>query len=140
MAHKESIWRFYFQARWQTALTTFFLIVAIYLSLFFVGNIWNALKFGFYTFLASPDMLGVNFALWGVVFEVAVVIPFLASWYAIFLLPKIWRSDYRILQKSLMTLIIIVVVPMLIIITDTLARYALQTDALREFVNIHKIL
>lgn len=139
MAHKESIWHFYFQARWQTALTTHFLIVALYLSLFYIGNVWNALKFAFYTFISSPEMLGLNFALWGVVFEIAVVIPFLASWYAILLLPKVWQSSYRISQKTLLTVVIILVVPMLIIITDTLARYALESEALREFVSIHKI-
>lgn len=136
---KESIWRFYFQARWQTALTTLFLIMAVYLSLFYVGNIWNALTFAFYTFMASPDMLGLDFALWGVVFEVAVVIPFLASWYAILLLQKIWDSDYRVSQKTLLTLVMLAVVPMLIVITDQLARFALESDALREFVNVHKI-
>ncbi len=137
---KESIWQFYFRARWQTALTTLFLIMAVYLSLFYVGNIWNALEFAFYTFVTSPEMLGVNFALWGVVFEVATVIPFLASWYAILLLPKIWDSTYRISQKTFITVLMIVLVPMVIIITDAAARYALDTPVLREFVNVHNII
>lgn len=140
MAHKDSVLNFYFRARWQTALTTHFLVIAAYLCFFYIGNIWNAIKFAFYTLVYSSDMLGLSFALWGVLFEIAVVIPFLASFYAIFLLPKIWQSEYRNLQKVFMTLLMIAVVPMLIIITDTLARYALETDALREFVNIHKIL
>lgn len=135
----ESIWKFYFKARWQTALTTLFLIVAVYLSLFYIGNIWNALKFAFYTFISSPEMLGLDFAFWGVVFEVAVVIPFLASWYAILLLPKIWESHYRASQKTLLNILMIIVIPMIIILTDQLARFALESDALREFVNLHKI-
>lgn len=136
---KESIWGFYFKARWQTALTTLFLIIAVYLSLFYVGNIWNALEFAFYTFMASSEMLGLDFAFWGVIFEVAVVIPFLASWYAILLLPKIWDSRFRASQKTLMTILMIIVIPMIIILTDQLARFALESDALREFVNLHKI-
>lgn len=120
-------------------LTTHFLIMATYLCFFYFGNIWNAAKFAFFTLLDSAEMLGLGFALWGVLFEIAVVIPFLASLYSIFLLPRIWRSSYRASQKTLLTLIMIVVVPMLIIITDQLARFALESDALREFVNLHKI-
>ena len=136
---KESIWHFYFKARWQTALTTLFLIVTVYLCFFYIGNIWNAAKFLFYTFISSPEMLGLEFALWGVLFEIAAVIPFLASFYAIFLLPKIWRSHYPHSQKILLTLVMLVVIPMLIIITDTLARLALDTNLLREFVEFYKI-
>jgi len=135
----ESIWKFYFQARWQTVMTTHFLIIALYMSLFYVGNIWNAIKFAFFTFITSTEMLGLDFALWGIIFEISVVIPFLASWYAILLLPKIWRSPYTQFQKSLLTLLMIIVIPMIIIITDTVARFSLETGALREFVDLHHI-
>ena len=136
---KESIWKFYFQTRWQTVLTTHFLITAVFLCFFFFGNIWNAAKFALATLMSSADMLGLEFALWGILFEIAVVIPFLVSFYSIFLLPLIWRSWYRISQKLLLTVLMLIVAPMLIIITDQLARFALQSDALREFVNLHKI-
>ena len=136
---KESIWKFYFQNRWQTLLTTHFLITAVFLCFFFSGNIWNAAKFALATLMSSADMLGLEFALWGILFEIAVVIPFLVSFYSIFLLPLIWRSGYRISQKLLLTVLMLIVAPMLIIITDQLARFALQSDALREFVNLHKI-
>ena len=135
----ESIWKFYFQARWQTILTTHFLIMAVYLSLFYVGNTWIAVKFAFFTFVASTEMLGLDFALWGIVFEISVVIPFLASWYAMLLLPKIWRSPYTKFQKSLLTLLMMIIIPMIIITTDTFARFTLETDALREFVAVHNI-
>jgi len=140
MANKDSVLNFYFRARWQSVFTTQYLIVSVYLCFFYIGNIFNAVKFAFFTLVYSGDMLGLTFALWGVLFEISVVIPFLASFYAIFLLPRIWQSEYRIIQKSLMTLLVMAIVPMLIVITDTLARYALETDVLREFVNIHKIL
>ena len=136
---KESIWKFYFQTRWQTILTTHFLIVTAYLSFFYIGNIWNAVKFLFYTFITSPEMLGLEFALWGVLFEISVVVPFLTAFYAIFLLPKIWRSHYKQTQKVLLTLLTLVIIPMLIIITDTLARFALATNVLAEFVGFYKI-
>lgn len=136
---KEPILHFYFQARWQTVLTTLFLIVAVYLCFFYIGNIWNAAKFLFYTFITSPEMLGLEFALWGVLFEISVVIPFLTAFYSIFLLPKIWHSPYGRAQKILLTLVMLAVMPMLIIITDTLARFALDTNVLGEFVQYYKI-
>jgi len=71
--------------------------------------------------------------MWAVVFELTVMIPFLASWYAIFLLPKIWNSNQQTYRKSIMTAFLIVLIPIIITITDTIARYALETDVLREF-------
>ena len=136
---EESIWKFYFKARWQTALTTLFLLITIYLSLFYIGNVWNAIQFAFYTFISSADMLGLTFALWGVIFIVSAVIPFLQSFYAIFLLPKIWRSSLGLYKKSMLTALMIILIPLIVIITNTLAQIALDTDVLREFVNFHNI-
>lgn len=131
---------FYWQARWQAGFTTMYLTVAIYLCFAYIGNIWNALSFAYNTFISSAEMLGLEFVFWGVVFEISAVVPFLASFYSIFLLPKIWRSGYRTSQKIVLTFLVIIIIPMIIVIADTLARFALQTDVLREFVNVNKIL
>jgi len=136
---KENIWKFYFQSRWQTALTVHFLVVVVYLVLFFAGNIWVALKFAFFSLTTSARQLGLEFALWAVIFELTVMVPFFTSWYAIFLLPKIWQSSYTKSQKALMTVLMVVVFTMVIIITDTVARYALDTEVLREFAEIYSI-
>lgn len=98
------------------------------------------MQFAFYTFVSSADMLGLTFALWGVIFMIAAVIPFLQSFYAIFLLPKIWRSHLSKSKKVVLTLLMIIIIPMIIIITTTLAQIALETDILREFVNFHNII
>lgn len=137
---KNSIWKYYFKARWQTALNVHFLVVMVYLSLFYIGNVWNAVQFAFYTFTSSTEMLGLEFAMWGVIFEISVVIPFLTCWYAIALLPKIWQSGLSRFQRVLVTLVMFILIPAIIIITDTVARYALETDALREFVAFYRII
>lgn len=131
---------FYFQARWQAAFITLYLVVALYLCFAYIGNIWNALAFAYNTFISSAEMLGLEFVFWGVVFEISTVVPFLASFYSIFLLPKIWRSEYRASQKTALTFLVIIIIPMIIVIADTLARFALQTDILREFVSVKQIL
>jgi len=135
----ESIWKFYFQARWQTGLTSHFLLGLVYLALFYAGNLWAAFKFTFFTFVASARLLGIEFAFWGLVFILSSVLPFIACWYAIFLLPKIWRNPTGILQKVFLTAVLLVAVPVFIIFADTLARYAINTNVLREFVNVHNI-
>jgi len=136
---KELIWKFYFQSRWQTGLTTHFLFAITYLLFFYIGNLWVAAKFAFFTFISSAQMLGLEFALWGVIFEISIIIPFFSSWYAVFLLPSIWRSQYTKLQKLFLTLLMIMVVVMLIVIADTIARYALEADVLHEFVDFYNI-
>lgn len=131
---------FYWQARWQAAFTTMYLTVALYLCFAYIGNIWNAFALLYYTLLSSAEMLGLEFVFWGVVFEISAVVPFLASFYSIVLLPKIWRSQYRTSQKTVLTFLVIIIIPMIIVVADTLARFALDTDVLREFVNVNKIL
>ena len=137
---KQSILKFYFQARWQTALITHFLIAVFYLVLFYFGNLWNAFQFAFYTFLSSADMLGLEFAAWGIVFEISTIVPFLVAWYAIFLLPQIWLSRFSKFQKTLLTILMLVLIPMIVIIFEAVSKYALETDVLRDFVSYHNIL
>jgi len=136
---KQSIWKFYFQSKWQTALTAHFLVAVIYLVIFYINNLWVALKFAFFTLTTTARQLGLEFALWGVIFEITVIVPFFISWYAIFLLPKIWQSHYSRVQKIILTILMIAVFMSVIIITDTIARYALETGVLREFTQIHNI-
>lgn len=136
---QESIWKFYFQSRWQTALAAHYLIAVAYLAIFYVNNLFVAFKFAFFTFTTSARQLGLEFAVWGVVFMITALVPFFTSWYAIFLLPKIWRSHYTKPQKGFLTILMIAVFASAIVITDTIARYALETGVLREFAHIHDI-
>ncbi|MBU2576052.1 hypothetical protein KKF64_03130 [Patescibacteria group bacterium] len=136
---KESIWKFYFQARWQTALSVHFLVAATYLVLFYIGNIWVALKFVFFSIMTSARLLGLEFALWAVIFELTVMVPVFTSWYAIFLLPKIWRGKYKKPQKIFLTVLMLMLIPIIITITDGIARFALETEVLREFAVFHNI-
>ncbi len=136
---KESIWKFYFQARWQTGLTSHFLLILVYLILFYAGNIWAAFKFGFFTFVGSARLLGLDFAAWGVIFTLSAVLPFISVWYAIFLLPKIWQASFSKWQKVFLTIILLIAIPSIITIADTVARYTLDAPVLREFVRIHNI-
>jgi hypothetical protein len=136
---KENIWKFYFQSRWQTALTVHYLVAVAYLVLFFIGNLWVFIKFAWFSFVTSARQLGLEFAAWAVIFELTVMVPLFTSWYAIFLLPKIWRSDYHRGQKIAITILMLVVFAIIIVITDAVARFALDTDVLREFVDIHNI-
>lgn len=135
----ESIWKFYFQSRWQTALAVHYLVAVAYLVIFYTNNLWVALKFSFFTFATSARALGLKFAVWGVVFMITVLAPFFTSWYAIFLLPKIWRSEYSTAQKIFITALMVVVFAGVMVIADTIARYALDTEVLREFADIHEI-
>jgi len=136
---KEPIWKFYFQSRWQTALTIHFLVAVSYLVLFYIGNIFIAIKFVFFSIITSARLLGLEFALWAVVFELTVMVPVIISWYAIFLLPKIWQSRYKRSQKIFLTILMLLLMPIIIIITDEIARFALETEVLREFAIFHNI-
>ncbi|OIO48282.1 MAG: hypothetical protein AUJ34_03490 [Parcubacteria group bacterium CG1_02_41_12] len=136
---KQSIWKFYFQARWQTVLSVHFLVAAMYLILFYIGNIFVAFKFAFFSIITSARLLGLEFALWAVIFELTVIVPFFTAWYAVLLLPNIWRTKYGKAQKVFLTIVMLGLIPIIIIITDGIARFALETEVLREFAVFHSI-
>jgi len=85
-----------------------FLLIFSYSAVFYAGNIWVAFKFIFYTVRNSAALAGVSYVLWGSVFLVGLIAPFVASVYTIILLYAIWESDrsryHKILSGIFLTL------------------------------------
>ncbi|MBU1179151.1 hypothetical protein KKB69_02360 [Patescibacteria group bacterium] len=130
------IFKFYFAPVWQSALTILYLVFFLYFAVFYVGNVWLALKFIWYTIINSGTLLGLSYLLWGVVFLVTLIIPFSISLYAMLLLYEIWeKKDWPRKEKVLGTLMLIVLVPLVIMAMDETVRIAASQDVLNTFVS-----
>jgi len=125
---------FYFAPVWQSALTILYLLFFLYFAVFYIGNVWLAIKFIFYTIFNSGTLLGLSYLFWGVVFLITLVIPFSVSLYSFLLLYEIWNKDWMRKEKILGTVIIMVTAPLIIIFMDEVIRIVASQDVMTEFV------
>jgi hypothetical protein len=125
---------FYFAAQWRSFFTILYLLAFLYFSAFYSGNLLIALRFVIYTVKNSVLILGLNYLFWGVAFIISLVIPFAVSFYAIFLLFEMWRGTWEHQQKTIATVLIIILVPLIIISMDYVIRIVADQPVLRDFV------
>jgi len=132
------LFRFYFNVApiWQSFLTIFYLVFFSYFAVFYSGKLWIAFSFIIYTIKHSISFLTLNYLFWGVIFLITLIIPFSASFYAIFLLFEIWQHNegWTKKHKVLFTILIIVAVPLIIVLMDHIIRIVIKQDILKPFV------
>ncbi len=137
----KKVFKFYFTPSpiWQSFLAIFYLLFFLYFAVFYVGNIWLALKFIFYTIVNSGVLLGLSYLFWGVIFLISLIVPFSISLYSVLLLYEIWKKDWKRADKVLGTLIILALVPFVIIVMDEVVRIAVSQGVLTEFAIEHNL-
>lgn len=127
--------RFYFAPAWQSLFTISYLFLFLYFAIFYLDNVFLAIKFVFHTFTISTSLLSLSHVLWGALFVIALVMPFAVSIYAIFVLGDIWqRENWKKDQKLLATILAIFVALLVVIIADDLIRSVATRDVLDVFI------
>lgn len=131
----QSLKQFYFKARWQSLLTIPYLFLFIYFTIFYVDNIFLAIRFIFRTFTVSTTLLSLSHVLWGAVFVVALAMPFVISLAMIPTLPNIWKNiTWKKDQKILATIIAFVISIFLMAIANDLIIAVGQREVLDIFL------
>jgi hypothetical protein len=126
---------FYFAPELRTVATILYLGVFGYFCIYYLDNLFLALRFILYILMGHTALQGVEYLFTGMAFVVSLVFPFFISFYSIFVLHRIWhKPDWAVYVKWLMTLIIIVFGVLLIIISDEAARLSARQDVMRSFV------
>jgi hypothetical protein len=125
---------FYFAAKWRSFFTILYLLTFVYFSVFYLGNLLIALRFVSYTIRNSVLLLGLDYLFWGVAFIISLVIPFAVSFYAIFLLFEIWRGSFDHQQRTIATVLIIILVPLIVVSMDYIIRIVADQSVLQDFV------
>jgi len=131
----QNLKQFYFRANWQSLLALAYLFLFLYFSLFYLDNIFLAIKFIFRTFMVSTTLLSLAHVIWGAIFVVALLTPFAISVSMIFALPKIWtKENWKKDQKILATVVAFIVALLAIVIADDLIRAVATQDVLDIFI------
>ncbi len=137
----KKFFRFYFHVApiWRSFFTIFYLAFFAYFAVFYSGKLWIAFNFILYTIAHSVSFLTLNYLFWGVIFLIALIIPFSVSFYSIFLLFEIWQHNdgWTKKRKSLLTILVIIAVPLVIVLMDEVVRIVIKQDILKAFVDIY---
>jgi hypothetical protein len=126
---------FYFAPELRSVATIFYLGIFGYFTLYYIDNLFLAVRFIVYVILSHTALMGTAYLFTGMAFVVSLILPFFVSFYSIFVLHKIWhKPQWAAYAKALVTAAVIVGGILLIILSDDAARLAARQDVMRSFV------
>ncbi len=126
--------RFYSRPHWVSLLTTLYLVCFAYFSIYHLNNIILAIKFIFHTLRIATSLLELSYLLWGVLFIVALILPFTISFSALFFPYEVWRTDWNTERKVIVMALLIAVVLLSVSLIDELIKIIALQDPLQGFV------
>ena len=130
--------KFYFASEWQSIFFIAYLFLFTYFSIFYVDNIFLAIRFIFRTFTVSTTLLSLSHVIWGAIFVVALSMPFIISIAMILTLPNIWKHEtWKKDQKMLAIILSFALAMLLIFIADDLINAIASRDILDVFLNVN---
>ncbi len=131
----KSILDFYFAPKPRSVLTIFFLIIYGFFVIYYIDNIFLALRYVGYIVFGTTVLQDTSHLLWGVSFVLSLILPFSISLYSIFLLYEVWtESGWSKYAKSIVTTLFIVGGLFIISIMDDAARAVARQPALTSFI------
>ncbi len=132
----QSLKRFYFTSNWYSLLTIPYLFLFLYFAIFYIDNIFLAIRFIFRTFTVSTTLLSLSHVIWGAIFVVALAMPFVISLSMISVLPNIWKNiKWKKDQKIVITFIALAIAIFLMSIANDLIIAVGNRAILDVFLN-----
>lgn len=131
----KQLFKFYLLNSWYSFFTITYLLFFLYSAIYYLDNIFLAIKFVFYTFGLSTPLLGLASWIWGIIFIIALIIPFSVSIYSIFIFFNLWeKQKLQIKQKFIYTILIIIITVFIIITMDDIIRNVATQEPLVNFI------
>ena len=132
---RKALLRFYFSPELRSVGTLVYLGVFGFFTLYYIDNLFLAARFLFYIVFGHNALAGTALLFTGMSFEVALLMPFFISFYAILVLHKIWeKPHWEVYVKWLVTVLIILGSIFIVIISDSAARLAARQPAMQSFM------
>ncbi len=127
--------KFYFAPELRSIATGLYLGIFGYFTLYYLDNIFLAIKFVLYVIMDQTALRGIEYLFTGMIFTLALISPFFISFYSIFLLHKIWHmAEWKKQTKWLVIIGVIVFGVFLIVLSDDVAHFAARQDVMRSFI------
>ncbi len=132
-SYPRRVLQFYLAPNWLSFFSIFYFLFFGYFALFYSGHLVVALRFLLYTLRHSAELLGLNYLFSGALFFLALVVPFSASIYAVVLGYEINLRPWSRRRKWSATLLLIILVPLVVALTDVFMRTIATTSSLSDF-------
>ena len=114
-----------------------YLFLFLYFAIFYIDNIFLAIRFIFRTFTVSTTLLSLTHVIWGAIFIIALAMPFIISLAMIPTLPNIWRhTTWKKDQKILVTILTIIIAVSLMAVANDLITSIGNQSVLDVFLNV----
>jgi len=133
----QSLKKFYFSSNWYSLLTIPYLFLFLYFAIAYSDNIFTAIGFVFTTFSAPTALMPMSSIVWGAIYEVVLLMPFVISIAMISVLPNIWKNNkWKKDQKIVITIIGFAIAIFLMSIANDLMDGVLKSGALEAFLKV----
>jgi len=134
-SYLKEVMHFYFAPELRSIGTLVYLGIFGYFTLYYIDNLFLAIRFILYILLGHTALSGVSYLFTGLVFAIALLLPFFISFYSIFVLHRVWdKPTWANYVKWLITTLIILVGVVIIILSDSAARLAIRQPVMQSFV------
>lgn len=127
--------RFYFAPELRSIFTILYLIVFGFFALYYVDNVFLALRFIFHVLTGATALQGTAYLFVGMAFVLSLLLPFSASVYSIFVVYEIWKKRvWSSYLKWIATVVVTLGTLLIVMLTDEAARVAARADVMKSFV------
>ncbi|MBX4209151.1 hypothetical protein KW799_00415 [Candidatus Parcubacteria bacterium] len=131
----KKVLNFYFAPELRSIGTLMYLGIFGYFTLYYIDNLFLAIRFILYILLGHTALSGTAFLFTGLAFVVSLVLPFFISFYAIFVLHRVWeKPTWATYVKWLITIVIVLGSVPAIVISDSAARIAARQPVMQSFI------
>jgi hypothetical protein len=134
-SYLQKVAHFYFLPELRSLGTIVYLGIYGYFTLYYIDNLFLAIRFLLYILLGHTALAGIALLFTGMAFVVSLIMPFFVSFYAIFVLHKIWEKPaWATYAKWLVTGLIVLASVLVIILSDSTARLSARQPVMQSFV------
>ncbi|HEU5114349.1 MAG TPA: hypothetical protein VFT82_01125 [Candidatus Paceibacterota bacterium] len=134
-SYLKEVLHFYFAPELRSLGTLVYLGVFGYFTLYYIDNLFLAIRFLLYVLLGHTALSGTAYLFTGLAFVISLILPFFVSFYAIFVLHKIWdKPNWAPYVKWLITLLILITSVLIIIVSDSASRLAARQPIMQSFI------
>ncbi|HEY0908487.1 MAG TPA: hypothetical protein VGE35_04025 [Candidatus Paceibacterota bacterium] len=127
--------KFYFAPELRSIVTLLYLGIFSYFSLYYISSAIVSIQYLVYVTFGKTALQGIGHLFVGMAFIVSMAAPFLLSFYSIFVLHKVWdKPHWATYIKWLVTFTMIIGGIILIIISDSTARWAAREPTMQTFI------
>ena len=131
----KNLTRFYLAPGVHSVATLLFLGVFGFFALYYLDNVFLALRYLFYVLTSHTAMTGVGHLLASVCFILALASPFAVSVYSILVLPHVWeKKEWSRRAKTGVTALMIVGGLVVMAFSDAASRAAARHPSMQSFV------